>query len=99
VDVKVISLGEELGVKTYIVNPPLICTSPFPLPKKMLTDLDGTGSGPLNQHSLQIPLLLKISAAEGRALVIGDGKGVSADIICCVRVVADYFPDMESRSH
>ncbi|KAK5169402.1 uncharacterized protein LTR77_005377 [Saxophila tyrrhenica] len=29
VDVHLITLGEQLGVKTYLVNPPLICNVPF----------------------------------------------------------------------
>lgn len=38
--------------------------------------LDGIGDGPVNKHSLQIPLLLKVSTAIKQAVVVGDGKGV-----------------------
>jgi hypothetical protein len=36
---------------------------------------DGTGSGPINQRSLQIPALIKLSLHEKQAIALGEGKG------------------------
>lgn len=35
----VIAEGEKLGVKTYIVIPPLICTFPFPSPSLLISSI------------------------------------------------------------
>jgi nucleoside-diphosphate-sugar epimerase len=38
--------------------------------------VDGTGAGPINQHSLQVPALIKIALHEKQAVVLGAGKGI-----------------------
>jgi nucleoside-diphosphate-sugar epimerase len=40
--------------------------------------IDGTGDGPINQRSLQIPALIKLSLHEKQGLVLGEGKGIWA---------------------
>ncbi|KAI0131837.1 NAD dependent epimerase/dehydratase family protein [Xylariales sp. AK1849] len=61
VDVAVIDAGERLGVKTAIVNSPLIY---------------GTGSGPVHKRSIQIPALIRVGLQQGQAIVLGEGRGI-----------------------
>ncbi|KIV84582.1 hypothetical protein PV11_00355 [Exophiala sideris] len=61
VDVAITEAGIRLGVKTAIVNPPLIY---------------GTGEGPINQRSLQVPTLIKMSLGFKQAIVLGEGSGI-----------------------
>jgi nucleoside-diphosphate-sugar epimerase len=61
VDVAITDAGERLNVKTVIVNPPLIY---------------GTGTGPVNQRSLQVPALVKLALHAKHALVLGKGEGL-----------------------
>ncbi|KAF9762312.1 hypothetical protein IL306_003459 [Fusarium sp. DS 682] len=69
VDVAVIEAGEKFGVRTVIVNPPIIY---------------GKGKGPLHQTSIQIPALIKVSLHFKQAVVLGDGHGVrpSSSSLC-----------------
>ncbi|QYS92704.1 Epimerase domain-containing protein [Trichoderma simmonsii] len=61
VDVTIIEAGERLGVKTIIINPPLIY---------------GQGNGIGNQRSIQIPVLVEISLKKQQAIVLGKGEGL-----------------------
>ncbi|KAM0251652.1 hypothetical protein ACHAQJ_008112 [Trichoderma viride] len=61
VNVTITDAGERLGVKTVIINPPLIY---------------GPGTGPGNQKSIQIPALIDISLHEKQAVVLGKGEGL-----------------------
>ncbi|EWG55085.1 hypothetical protein FVEG_13135 [Fusarium verticillioides 7600] len=60
-DVTVFELGEELGVKTYIICSPLIY---------------GKGTGLFNKSSIQIPTMVRAALERGRAMYAGDGLGV-----------------------
>lgn len=80
-DVAITDAGESLGVKTCIINPPLICkfisldsSSKLFMPVDII---DGTGKGPFNQTSIQVPALIKLSLSAKQALVLGEGRGVS----------------------
>ncbi|KAF4446704.1 hypothetical protein F53441_9637 [Fusarium austroafricanum] len=61
-DVAVFEMGEELGVRTYIVCPPLIY---------------GRGTGLFKTSSIPIPTLVRAAIARGEAIYVGDGQGVS----------------------
>ncbi|KAL7904488.1 NAD dependent epimerase/dehydratase family protein [Trichoderma velutinum] len=60
-DITVVETGLEVGVKTYIIMPPLIY---------------GQGSGLFNTLSIQIPLLIRQAIKSGRAEIIGPGDQV-----------------------
>ncbi|KAL7813594.1 hypothetical protein V8C44DRAFT_327215 [Trichoderma aethiopicum] len=60
-DVTVVQAGEEFNVPTYILMHPTIY---------------GTGSGPFNKRSIQIPFLARRAVKKGYAEYIGEGKGV-----------------------
>jgi nucleoside-diphosphate-sugar epimerase len=60
-DVTVFELGEDLGVKTYIICSPLIY---------------GRGTGLFNKSSIQIPTMVRAALERGRAMYAGDGLGV-----------------------
>ncbi|KXX76910.1 3beta-hydroxysteroid-dehydrogenase/decarboxylase isoform 1 [Madurella mycetomatis] len=60
-ELRVVELGEELGVKTVVVMSPTIF---------------GVGTGLFNRVSIQIPAYVKAAVAYGRGVVVGDGKGV-----------------------
>ncbi|KAL6862247.1 hypothetical protein J3F83DRAFT_745546 [Trichoderma novae-zelandiae] len=60
-DVTVVQAGEELDVPTYILMSPTIY---------------GTGRGPFNKRSVQVPFLAKRAVKKGYAEYIGEGKGV-----------------------
>ncbi|KAF5529019.1 NAD dependent epimerase dehydratase family [Fusarium mexicanum] len=60
-DVSVFELGEELGVKTYIICSPLIY---------------GKGTGLFNKSSIQIPTMVRAALERGRAMYAGGGLGV-----------------------
>ncbi|KLP14450.1 NAD dependent epimerase/dehydratase family protein [Fusarium fujikuroi] len=60
-DVTVFELGEELGVKTYIICSPLIY---------------GRGTGLFNKSSIQIPTMVRAALERGRAMYAGDGLGI-----------------------
>ncbi|KAH7230453.1 uncharacterized protein BKA55DRAFT_696386 [Fusarium redolens] len=55
-DVTVFELGEELGVKTYIICSPLIY---------------GRGTGLFNKSSIQIPTIVRAALDKGRAIYAG----------------------------
>ncbi|KAJ8128097.1 hypothetical protein O1611_g5540 [Lasiodiplodia mahajangana] len=64
-DLRVIDVGEETGVKTYVVKAPRIY---------------GRGTGLFNQKSVQIPILIRGAIAAGKAEYIGQGSGVWDDV-------------------
>ncbi|KAF5962300.1 hypothetical protein FBULB1_14318 [Fusarium bulbicola] len=57
----VFELGEELGVKTYIICSPLIYSK---------------GTGLFNKSSIQIPTMVRAALERGRAMYAGDGLGL-----------------------
>lgn len=57
-DVTVVSMGESLGIRTYIIMPPLVY---------------GQGTGLFNQRSQQIPMLIRNALQSGRAEYIAPG--------------------------
>ncbi|KAK5046277.1 hypothetical protein LTR84_008420 [Exophiala bonariae] len=59
-DLKVLSLGEELHVRTYILYLPI---------------LYGIGTGDFNTISGQIPALMKATLRDGYTSVVGNGQG------------------------
>ncbi|KUJ11031.1 NAD(P)-binding protein [Mollisia scopiformis] len=61
VDIGITEAGLRFGVKTYIVNPPIIY---------------GIGNGPIHKQSLQIPALINLSLGFKQAVVLGDGHGI-----------------------
>ncbi|KAF4497110.1 NAD dependent epimerase dehydratase family [Fusarium agapanthi] len=60
-DVSVFEVGEELGVKTYIICSPLIY---------------GKGTGLFNKSSIQILTMVRAAIERGRAMCTGDGLAV-----------------------
>jgi len=60
VDIAVVDKGEEYGVKTFIIKPPLIY---------------GLGSGQFNKLTAQVPAWIRTSIKLGHSFVVGDGQG------------------------
>ncbi|KAI4946854.1 hypothetical protein J4E91_007026 [Alternaria rosae] len=60
-ELSVVDAGLELGVKTLVIMSPTIY---------------GLGTGLFNKTSLQLPMYIRGVLDHGRAVVIGDGKGV-----------------------
>ncbi|KAI1618833.1 hypothetical protein EDD36DRAFT_492214 [Exophiala viscosa] len=86
VDVAITEAGVRLGVKTAIVNPPLIY---------------GTGAGPINQRSLQVPTLIKMSLGFEQPIVLGEGSGIwtvvhIADVARMYNLLARRIADGQS---
>ena len=61
VELALIDLAEELGVKTIVVESPLIY---------------GVGTGLFNKTSIQIPIYIRAALAHGRSIVVDNGKGI-----------------------
>ncbi|KAH7145523.1 hypothetical protein B0J13DRAFT_501276 [Dactylonectria estremocensis] len=64
-DIKTVQIGEEVGVRTYIIKAPRIY---------------GRGTGLFNQKSAHIPWLIAGALAVGQAEFIGDGAGIWDDV-------------------
>jgi hypothetical protein len=63
VDLLVVEFGEEVGVKTYIVPPPLIF---------------GPGTGFFTLGVGQVHMMTQLALNNKQAVVLGAGRGVSA---------------------